>query len=204
MGDASRELVERASRGDAGAVDALLALHLPELRRFVAGRLGRALERRESASDLVMSACREVLENVDRFRYDGEDGFRRWLYVTALRKIRDRHRYWQAERRRAERESPDRARRNATTGRDEERARLTACFRSLATPSQEAIAREELERIERAFAELPAKYRDVIMMHHVDGLSHLEIGRRLGVREAYARLLLSRGLARIGRLLNGR
>lgn len=191
--------MQRASRGDALAVDELLVRNLPELRDFVARRMGRALQQKESASDLVVSACREVLGHMDRFHYAGEESFRRWLYASALRKIKDRHRFWQAERRRAEREEAAGGAENS-----EERSRRERFFRTLTTPSQEAIAREELERIEGAFARLPEKYREVILLHHVDGLSHAAIAAELGIRESYARLLLSRGLARIARLLERR
>lgn len=195
MDDPSRKLVERASDGDGLAADALLERFLPELRAFVARRAGPGLERRESTSDLVQSTCREVLQHLPRFRYDGEDGFRRWLFKTALRKIQDRHRYWQAERRRAEREttaeplSPSRSR-----GREGPR--------TSATPSRAAAASEELERVARALAELPESYREVIRLHQVEGLSHQEIAGRLGTSEAYARTLLSRGLARLARVLH--
>ncbi len=195
MDDPSRKLVERASDGDGLAADALLERFLPELRAFVARRAGPGLERRESTSDLVQSTCREVLQHLPRFRYDGEDGFRRWLFKTALRKIQDRHCYWQAERRRAEREttaeplSPSRSR-----GREGPR--------TSATPSRAAAASEELERVARALAELPESYREVIRLHQVEGLSHQEIAGRLGTSEAYARTLLSRGLARLARVLH--
>ena len=56
MPDAGRDLVDKASRGDAVAVDALLERHLPALHAFV--RLhaeGDAIVARESRSDLVQS-----------------------------------------------------------------------------------------------------------------------------------------------------
>lgn len=190
-----QSLAEAAARGERAAVDALLTRYLPELRAFVRLRAGPLVRAHESGSDLVQSTCREVLQHLPRFRYDGEDGFRRWLFKTALRKIQDRHRYWQAERRRAEREttaeplSPSRSR-----GREGPR--------TSATPSRAAAASEELERVARALAELPESYREVIRLHQVEDLSHQEIAGRLGTSEAYARTLLSRGLARLARVLH--
>ena len=83
----SRVWIERATQGDVVAVDALLGLHLPELQEYVRRRMGDVLDQ-ESSSDLVQSTCREVLQHLDRFQFDGEEGFRRWLWATALRKIK--------------------------------------------------------------------------------------------------------------------
>ena len=75
--------------GDRRAVQQLLERHLPSLRAYVRLRAGAVIPRHESGSDLVQSVCRDVLENLDRFRYPGEAAFRAWLYATALRKIAD-------------------------------------------------------------------------------------------------------------------
>ncbi len=196
MSDPSRELVERATRGDGVAIDSLLERYLPDLCDFVRHRAGAALAQKESASDLVQSACREVLQHMDRFRYDGEDGFRRWLFATTLRKIQDRHRYWRAERRRAERE----VRQGSASG--DGRKDDGDWLRTLSTPSRHAAANEELERVQQALAALPEPYRQVIRLHHLEGRSHEEIARELSVSEAYARTILSRGLARLARVLH--
>ena len=102
----SRPLVLRAQSGDASALDALLAQHLPGLRAYIRLRCGPALRARESASDIAQSACRDVLENLDRFQWNGEAGFKAWLYTTALRKIADRAEYWGAQKRDAKRDVP--------------------------------------------------------------------------------------------------
>ena len=91
MSEESRDLVARAQGGDRKAADDLLRLHLPGLHAFVRLRAGAPITGEESVSDLVQSTCREVIQRLDRFRYEGEDGFRWWLYTTALRKIRDRY-----------------------------------------------------------------------------------------------------------------
>lgn len=194
--DRSRELVQRASRGDAPAVDELLALHLPGLERFVRREAGALVAAHDRPSDVVQSACREVLEHIDRFRYDGEDGFRRWLYRTALRKLQDRHRYWQAEKRDAMREV-----RAGPMGTSGSAPRLEELLRSLRTPSQDAVMNEEYERVRQACDELPDRYREIILFAQVEGLRHAEIAERMQISETNARVLLSRALARLARLL---
>jgi len=189
-------LYERAENGDRDAVDALLGRFLPGLRAYVRLRSGKLLRARESTTDLAQSACREVLANLDRFEHGGEAGFRYWLYTTALRKIRKRAEYWQAEKRDAAREVP-------ISGSDGESDRdLMEAYRSLSTPSQNAMAREELERVEGAFDGLSDEDREVIVLARVVGLSHAEIGERLDKSEGAARVQLHRALGRLAELLD--
>ena len=58
-----------------------------------------------------------------------------------------------------------------------------------------------MARFERAFAELPEKYRGVLELHHVEGLAHAQIAERLGITEPHSRVLLSRALARLASVL---
>lgn len=169
-------------------LDALLTQHLPGLRAFLSRRAGQLVGSRESSADLAQSVCREVLEHVDRFRHGNEQGFRQWLYRTAERKLVDRARYWRAQRRDARREAgpcaPD----------------LAGLF---STPSHDAMVREDLERARAAFEALPARYRDVIVLARVEGLTARQIAERLDAKEGTVRSLLSRGLAKISEALAG-
>ena len=74
--DPTRELTAAAGRGDARAVEALIERYLPELRAFVRLRAGELIRAHESRSDVVQSACREVLQHIERFRFTGEGAFR--------------------------------------------------------------------------------------------------------------------------------
>ncbi len=191
----SQELVERATRGDGRAVEELLAENLPALRAWVRLRCGPALRARESASDIVQSACREVLAHVDRFRWNGEAGFRAWLYATTARKLADRADFWQAQRRDAGREVPLHAR-----GAEGD-TQVLDVYRSFCSPSALAAGRETMERIERAFETLDEHDREIVVMSRIAGLSGGEIGAQLGCSEAAARQQLFRALARLAKAL---
>ncbi len=193
MTDETETLVRDASQGTVGAVDELLARYLPGLRAYVRRRAGRLIHARESSSDVVQSVCREVLERLadQRFEYRGEEAFRRWLYQAAVLKMRDRRRFWLAERRDAGREvSPP----------DGSGAPGPAVFRASGTPSQEAGRREDVERVRAALRELPPNYRRVIELAQLEGRPHREVAAELGITEAHSRVLLSRALARLARL----
>lgn len=187
----TRILVEAAADGNQDALESLLERHLPGLRAFVRLRAGRLIRAKESNSDLVQSACREVLQNLDRFQYQTEGRFRQWLFRTAERKIIDRARYYQAEKRDAARE----VRLQAGSGSSD--SRLLECYGTFFTPSRVAIVREELQRIEFAFDRLPEHYREVITFSRIVGLTHREISEELGKTEGAVRVLLYRALAEL-------
>lgn len=188
------KLAEAAARGERSAVDALLGRYLPELRAFVRLRAGPMVRARESSSDLVQSVCREVLQHIDRFQFPSEPAFKQWLYTTALRKILNRQEYYLAQKRDALREAPLDNDRSS----DE---RLMAAYRTFSTPSRQAMLREEMERIERAFESLPDEYREVITLAHIVGLSRAEIAQHMGKSEGAVRVLLHRALAKVSSLL---
>lgn len=191
MDDSEESRLRRAGEGDARAAEELLERHLPQLRRYVRRRVSPALLAHESTSDLVQSVCREVLQDRESFRFQGEAAFRAWLCQAALRKILDRQRFHAAEKR-------DPAREAAGSFSRHELAQLAA---SLASPSGDAIRKEEFERLERALAALDDSDRQLVRLIHLEGLSHVQAAERLGTTEVNSRKQLSRALARLSRLL---
>ena len=187
MGDDPGVWVERASRGDGEAVEQLLGRYLPDLERYVARHASPLVRAAESAGDLALSVCREALESLrgGRFEYRGEGPFRQWLYRAAVMKLCTRHRHWRAERRDPAREVAPEAELGVAQALHER------------TPSMDAVWNEDLARFQEAFGALPERYREVIALHHVEGLAHAEIAARLGTSEANSRVLLSRALGRL-------
>jgi len=121
--------------------------------------------------------------------WDDEAGFRRWLYLAAERKILDRARYHRREKRGA-----------GCAGISLSEAEVGALSRGwadLATPSANAIGREEVERLEGALARLSDADRRVILLARIVGLPHAAIAEELGTSEANARSALRRALARL-------
>jgi RNA polymerase sigma-70 factor (ECF subfamily) len=192
----SGALVALASRGDLPALEELLERHIPGLRAYVRLRCGPVLRAKESASDIVQSACRDVLQNIGQFHYGGEAGFKAWLYEAATRKILDRAEYWGAGKRNAAREAAP----QGTQGAADDR-RLADVYATLGTPSAAAMGREALDRIECGFERLSEDEREVVVLARLVGLSHAEIATRLGCSEGAARLRLFRALATLAQAL---
>jgi len=187
-------LVDRASHGDDLAVDSLLGRYLPQVERFLRGKASPDLLARESGADLAQSVCREALERLadGRLELRGEAAFKQWLYRAAELKLKNRWRYWQAERRAPGREQD-------ALGDEQERA----LYRSIFSPSRQAIRHEEIERFHRALEQLEEQPRQAIALFHLKGCSHAEIAQELGISESYSRTLLARGLARLAKLARG-
>ncbi len=186
------DLVRRAQAGDLEAVKELLGRHLGALEAYVRLRIGTAFGAREGVSDVVQSTCRDLLERMGSFRHGDEQAFRHWLYATAARKIADRFAFHAAERREAARELPSAA----------ASAVLGEAFGSFASPSQQAMGAELVERLQAAFAELSEDEREVVLLSRVVGLSRSEVARAMGRSEAGTRNLLHRTLIKLAELLD--
>lgn len=185
-------LVAAAQRREEGALDALVHGLLDDLRAFVRLKLEPPLRARESCSDIVQSVCREVVEDLGGFADRGPGSFRAWLFTAALNKIRQRHHYWQAQKRNVARE---------VTGGTAGSGVSTDLYASLCSlegsPSEHAIAREQAERIERAMDKLSPDQRDVLLRYRIVGQSHREIAEETGRTEVAVRSLLSRASVRL-------
>ena len=155
------------------------------------------MREQESSSDIVQSVCREVLQHMGRFKHPSEAAFKQWLYTTALRKISSRVEFYRAQKRDAGRNEP------LPSGSVELAAsRVENFYHSFASPSRQAMLKEEIVRIEAAFEKLTEEQREVITMAHIAGLSRAEIAQQMGKSEGAVRVILHRALARISELLS--
>ncbi|MEM7203838.1 MAG: sigma-70 family RNA polymerase sigma factor [Planctomycetota bacterium] len=178
-------LLERVRGGDRAALGALLEQHLPGLRAFVHREVGDALRQRVSESDLVVSACREALGELDGVRTGEPAAFRSWLHRIALRKVLAQADRWSAQ-------SRDPRREVAADGDP-----VTAIDPARRTPSRELSSREETARIEAAIERLPNTWREVLVLARFEGLSSAAIAARLGKTDAAVRQALARARARL-------
>ncbi len=181
----TRRLVQSASQGDPVALDALLEHYLPDLERFIRMRLGVRIRAKESSSDLVQSVCREVLQDLDQLEYQGERSFKQWLFLAAVRKIKDRDKYWKRERR--------------DVGRED--AGGVSRVQYDATPSHEAMLGEQQASLESALLQLPEDYRTVITLSRFLGMQHAEIAEEMGRSPGAIAVLLHRALAKLAVIL---
>lgn len=183
-----QELLQRVRNGDTDSAGELLQRHLPNLRAYVRLKSGPALRERESHSDLVQSVCREFLQEASDLECADEPAFRAWLLRVAWHKILGRARHHRAQKR-------DRAREERAPEGGEES--LLAAYGNICTPSRDAVAREEVARVESAFDQLSPAQRDVILEVCMQGRRHREVAAEMGKSEEALRQLLSRARARL-------
>lgn len=180
---------ERALDGaDPEAFGELLEEYLPRVRAFVDLRLDPAMRARESASDLVQSVCRQLVEELPRFENQGEDRFRGWLFTTALNKVREKYRYHHRDKRDLKREVVPLDRAGSQVHRPADYSTLS--------PSGVAMQAETVDRVRAALDRLPPDYREAITLDRLVGLPHAEIARQMGRSVGAVRMLLGRALIR--------
>ncbi len=177
-------------RPDSGqALEQLFARNLPALVAYLRARVGGALAARESISDLAQSVCREVLLDQPQLHFPNEESFRAYLFLQASRKVVDRYRYHKMAMRDPARE--------VDLPSESEARELLSGFAQMITPSRNAGAREELDRVEQAVHELPDNQREVVLLSRIGGISYTQIARQMGISEAAVRSLAARGLAKL-------
>ena len=176
-----------AADGDRAAIEALLERMLPDLRAYVRLRTGPLIRRHEAHSDIVQSICREILTHADRFQHPTEGAFRRWLFTTALRKLSNKRDHLVAERRDVGRKETE----------DASDIALMAAYARVATPSQHAAVREDLERGEAAMESRTEEERSLIVLSRIVGCSRNEIAEEMGITSGAVRMRLHRALAKL-------
>ena len=72
------------------------------------------------------------------------------------------------------------------------------------SPETEAEARSDLRRLSEAMAELPARTRQALELHRMQGLTIREIATRLGISTGLAHALVTDGLEHCRQRLRGR
>lgn len=161
-------LVERCRRGDRGAFDALVAAH----RDRVAATAHRLLGWSDDAEDVVQEVFLKALTHLSRFR--GEAKLSTWLTTITIHACRSHQRSasrWLRKLSGLADRQPQRA---------EPPARL---------PDEDA---ETFETVRRAVAALPPKYREVIVLRYLEGMSVLDIAGVLNAPTNTVEVRLSR------------
>ncbi|MEZ5964539.1 MAG: sigma-70 family RNA polymerase sigma factor [Planctomycetota bacterium] len=157
--------------------------HLPRVRAFVRRRLRPELQNLEGATEIVQSACADILDELRA----GKGGTREpqpWhLLRAAMRKVIQKQRYHAARKR-------DRRRVAVDHGPDDLAGAETG-------PLGAMIADERAHELAAALQRLPEHYQRIIEWIHFERIPHAEAAARLGRSEDASKMLLSRAMARL-------
>ena len=171
-------LLARIREGDGRARDLLVARYLTSLQRFAHGRLPPRARDLFDTDDLVQVTMIRALDHLESFESRGPGSFHAYMRNAILNQIRDQGR-------RAAR-APDRA------GLPEDLAGRGA------SPLEQAIGREALERYEEALERLSPDQREVVMLRLELGFTYEQIATAVGSPTANAaRMQATRAVARL-------
>jgi RNA polymerase sigma-70 factor (ECF subfamily) len=178
-------LAARARTGDRAAFDTLVRRHKDALYGFVRRYLGSADEGYDVLQETFLSAWLALR------RYDPARPFLPWLRTIALNKCRDAGRRQTVRRLFLHAFARETADERTTAQVDAERDAAAALDRRLA-------------RLDRAIADLPALYKEPLLLTTVSGLSHKETAAMLEITPKAVEMRLARARARLAAVLSPR
>ncbi len=177
-GDATVELLRLARGGDGDALDALFRRCLPPLQRWARGRLPAYARALMNTDDLVQETVYHTLKRLDSFEPQHQGALLAYLRQSVVNRIRDEVRV--SVRRPAPKEL-----------RDSHADRA-------ASPLEETIGQEALERYEAALRRLRPEEREAIVARVELQQSYAEVAASLGKSSPdAARMTVARALVRV-------
>ncbi len=187
------DLLPLARRGDGRALGQLLELYRNYLTLLARLQIGRSLQGKADPADLVQETFLEAHRHFSRFQGTTEAELVAWLRrILAASLAHLVRRYCGTQRRdvRLERQLGDdldgssRHLDQALVGRQ-------------SSPSQRAARREQAVLLADALGRLPADYREVLVLRHLEGLTFPEVAARMERSLDSVEKLWTRALARL-------
>lgn len=167
-----RDMIERASRGDAAAFNHLMAQHE---RRMYAVAL-RMCGNREDAQDCLQEAMLRVYRAIGGFK--GQSSFSTWVYRITMNTCLDELR----RKKNRQNTSLDNLLDLGWSPADESNA-----------PEKQAMRSELRRNLNRAIQELPEEMRSAVVLRDIQGFSYDEIARMLEINVGTIKSRISRG-----------
>jgi RNA polymerase sigma-70 factor, ECF subfamily len=191
------KLIRLAQSGDGPAVGQLLEMYRDYLALLARMQIGRRLQGKVDAADLVQETFLKAHRDFPQFRGTSEAEWVCWLrQILAGNLAHLVRRYCGTQRRdvRLERALVDELNQSS-------RLLDHGLVAPQSSPSQRAARREQAVLLADALARLPDDYRDVIVLSHLEGLSFPEVARRMGRTVDSVKNVWARALGRLRNLL---
>jgi len=186
-------LMQLARTGDNTALGLLLELYRGYLGLLARVQIGRRLQGKVDAADLVQETFLEAHRHFDRFRGRGEGEFVSWLrQILAARLAKLVRRYLGTQ-------SRDVRLERALAAELDESSRVLdqGLIAASSSPSHRANRREQALLLANGLELLPEAYREVLILRHLEGLTFPEIARRMHRTELSVQKLWARALPRL-------
>ena len=191
--DNTEHLVVLAKNGDESALARLCSIYSERICRIVRLRMGKGLRSKMESMDIVQDTLISALRGLENFTYQNEGDFLRWVSTIAENRLRDNLDKLQADKRDVRKEIP------LIDNRQTTQEGLMGAFEpsDLTTPSLIMSKREDLNRLEKAIDKLKPEHREVIILAKIEGLSYLEIGKKIGKSPDAVRMIMSRAMTEL-------
>jgi|SRR5262245_10407923 len=190
---ASAELLRRAREGDAEAAGALMELYRGYLTILARTQIGRRLQGKADAADLVQETFLEAHKHISRFRGQSEIEFLSWLRTILAAVVSNHVRHYLGTQQRDARLEQALVIELDNTSGVLQRGLIAAD----STPSRQVANRETLLILANALEQLPDDYRQVIMLRHLEGLPFADVAERMNRTVASVQNLWVRALKRM-------
>jgi RNA polymerase sigma factor (sigma-70 family) len=174
------DLLQRARQGDQDALNELFKRNQAPLRRWARGRLPRWTRDLRDTDDLVQETLAQTLKHIDSFEHRHEGALQAYMRQALINRVRD-------EVRRVNRYP-------VVSGLEDADQHAVQS----ASPLEEAIGTQALERYEAAIGRLRAEEREMIQARVEMQQSYQQIATAFGKASAdAARMAVSRALVRL-------
>lgn len=184
-------LIRRAQGGDALALDQLLGLYCNYLQMLAHAQHNSQFRARFDSSDIAQETMMVAFRKFAQFQGHTEKELLAWLRTILIRNVADQVKRHQSQRRDV-REQMSLEAAMARSSLDAQRFLQT----SLTSPSGQAAQREQAVLLADVLARMPAQYREVIVLRHLNRLEFDQIAERMGRSKDAVRRLWVRAIER--------
>ena len=168
----------------------------PYLRLLAQTNLGERLKQKVDASDVVQQTLLQAHEDREQFKGSNEGQLVAWLKSILKNRLIDMARHWKGQKRDMDRDV------NLQQKVDDSFRRVDDWLAmSQTSPSMAAQGKEDLLLLSSAVEQLPDDLRQVVVMHHLQGMKLVEISRNVGCDETTVGRRLFRGMQKLGELM---
>jgi RNA polymerase sigma-70 factor (ECF subfamily) len=189
-------LLDRARDGQNNCLGELLERYRNYLYVVARTQIDLHLSVRASPSDVVQETFLRAARQFRTFRGDSEGELLAWLRRILARSIVNAYAHHVRSRKRDVRR--DRPIKLTSADFDESSRRIDSALAASGTsPSAAAIEQEYSAQVADRLAQLPAHYRDVIILRNLEGLPFEEIAQRMGKTSVAVRQLWTRAIRRL-------
>lgn len=191
--------IENARQGNAEALGLLMEQYRNYLKLLAKAQIGKQLQGKVDASDVVQEAFIDVHRYIGNFRGTSEPQFVHWLREVLAGTLANTIRRFLG-----------------TKARDIRMERAMAADLNQSTyslgflvsdgnpsPSQNVMAEEQAVRVAEAISQLPEEHQNVIIMRHMEGLTFPQIAQRMERSVDSVEKLWLRGITKLKKLFQG-